>query len=148
MKNIEEMIEVMQEFRDGKTIQKRTLNSEAEEWTDVMIPVWNWLDCDYRIKPKNFLMTNKELAEWCAKDFGQVILSERVKKIPRTTSSGATVFEYISPLISTIYDYEVNLDNAPVPEGVRVRPWGDVNWVEPVKSIYDAAFSFLEDSEK
>lgn len=52
MKTTKEMIEVMQAFVDGKTIQSRRYN--FEEWEDIIycIPTWNWDVFEYRIKPE------------------------------------------------------------------------------------------------
>ena len=50
MKTTKEMIEVMQAFEDGEDIQADCYDSAG--WHDIVRSVWNWSDCDYRIKPK------------------------------------------------------------------------------------------------
>lgn len=45
-----EMIEVIQAHRDGKTVQCR-LQKHQEDWYDAE-PDWNFYDFDYRIKPE------------------------------------------------------------------------------------------------
>lgn len=49
MKTTQEMIEVMQAYADGKNIQSRPRIGGGGLWSDVT-PMWDWSDCDYRIK--------------------------------------------------------------------------------------------------
>lgn len=49
-----EKIEVMQAFLRREPIQ-RTLKlgfPSDRKWVDVVDPSWNWVDCDFRVKPK------------------------------------------------------------------------------------------------
>ena len=48
MKTIKEMIEVMKAYDRGEQIE--CFNDE--EWKYVKNPVWDWLNNDYRVKPK------------------------------------------------------------------------------------------------
>ena len=48
MKTTKEMIEVMQAYDRGEQIE--CFNDE--EWKYVKNPVWDWLNNDYRVKPK------------------------------------------------------------------------------------------------
>ena len=48
METTKEMIEVMQAFEDGKTIQQ----TFEYKWVDTICPNWDWLHSDYRIKPE------------------------------------------------------------------------------------------------
>ena len=48
MKTTQEMIEVMQAYVDGKQIEILY----SENWEDNSVPLWNWWNNDYRIKPK------------------------------------------------------------------------------------------------
>lgn len=48
---IQEKIEVMQAFADGKQIQFKPKTYE-HDWIDSKNPDWDWLDKDYRIKPE------------------------------------------------------------------------------------------------
>lgn len=50
MKTTAEMIEVMQAFEDGKTIE--CLPEHSKQWVDVRSVCWNWSRFDYRIKPE------------------------------------------------------------------------------------------------
>jgi len=47
---ITEMIKVMEAFREGEEIEIRYI--DTEKWNDSEIPRWNFIDCEYRIKPK------------------------------------------------------------------------------------------------
>lgn len=51
--NTEEKIEVMQAWVDGETIQVK--DCLDVEWRD-SDPGWNWVDYDYRVKPRPFEM--------------------------------------------------------------------------------------------
>ena len=53
---LDDMISVMQAFRDGKAIQsKRNPNYNAGisegDWIDNVAPTWDWVQRDYRVKP-------------------------------------------------------------------------------------------------
>lgn len=50
MKTIQEMIEVMQAFEEGKPIQ--FWSRASKDWEDCTVPIWNWAAYDYRIKPE------------------------------------------------------------------------------------------------
>ena len=55
--NIKEMIEVMQAFEDGKTIEARrngtvTTTVCTRDWSECPTPVWDWLNVQYRIAPE------------------------------------------------------------------------------------------------
>ncbi|EAH4635811.1 hypothetical protein A0M37_02600 [Campylobacter jejuni] len=52
MKTLKEKIEVMEAFKNGKQVQVKDTNSD---WHDVKEPQWNWLSCDYRVKPREEL---------------------------------------------------------------------------------------------
>jgi len=48
--NHDEMIEVIQAHKDGKTIQLRHKNQP--KWVDFSKPLWNFDNTDYRVKPE------------------------------------------------------------------------------------------------
>lgn len=51
MKSNREKIEVMQAYERGEQIQ--VYNYTFEEWQDAgEAPLWDWVNFDYRIKPK------------------------------------------------------------------------------------------------
>ena len=56
MTSIEEKIQIMQAFRDGKAIESRRMPNFEEglsegDWGDDALPTWNWSRRDYRVKP-------------------------------------------------------------------------------------------------
>jgi len=50
MMSTSEIIAVVQARKDGKKIQWRPL--AACLWRDCPLPVWNFADCEYRVKPE------------------------------------------------------------------------------------------------
>lgn len=44
-----EKIAVMQAYDDGKYVQVKTTDGM---WIDAPVPNWNWMACEYRIKPE------------------------------------------------------------------------------------------------
>lgn len=64
MKTTAEMIEVMQAYERGETIE--FYHGYEDKWKYCSDPIWNWLTTDYRIaiKPKKTL----ELYQWLCKD--------------------------------------------------------------------------------
>ena len=48
----EEKIKVMQAYTRGEEIERRSANCEEDEWAFAGLPVWNWDNFEYRIKPK------------------------------------------------------------------------------------------------
>ena len=48
--NIDEMIEVMQAYKNGKEIEM--FDATQGKWIDVKNPLWNFFQCVYRIKKK------------------------------------------------------------------------------------------------
>lgn len=51
MKTIDEMIEVMQAYKDGKTIEFTDFYYD-DNWKEIDSPYWNWRLFDYRVKPE------------------------------------------------------------------------------------------------
>ena len=49
--NTKEMIEVMQAYEDGKTIQVRDKEGLINDWSVRKSPCWDWSKNNYRIKP-------------------------------------------------------------------------------------------------
>jgi len=45
-----EMIEVIKAHENGKPIQLK--HKDSNLWESCSIPLWNFVDCDYRVKPK------------------------------------------------------------------------------------------------
>ena len=49
MKTIQEKIEIMQAYERGEQIQ---VKGSDIEWIDIVSPKWDWINYDYRVKPK------------------------------------------------------------------------------------------------
>lgn len=93
---------------------KRTIVAILPNGTAIDID-HNWIQhCAYipeALKPRT-IPTNKELAEWCARGNGQV------------HCVGAAN-------VHTFYSYQNEEDDSPVTGDVRIRKFGDKEWVEP-----------------
>lgn len=50
MKTIDEMIEVMKAYKEGKTIECRMFG--YDDWEEAVDVEWNWVLSDYRVKPE------------------------------------------------------------------------------------------------
>lgn len=104
-------------YLENKKIQFKIPNSN--KWTnfkDGEEP--SWLDVnEYRIKPKETHLTNRQVAEWLAKGNGQVL--------------------YLGNVMGDIY-YGDGQDNKPCKE--QIRKWSDSEWHEPTKE-------YIEDEE-
>ena len=49
MKTTKEKIEVMQAYERGEQIQ---INNSKNVWEDIDCPLFDWANCNYRVKPK------------------------------------------------------------------------------------------------
>lgn len=114
METTTEKIEIMQAFIEGKEIEVR--ERWTGEWRDATTPTWNWLANDYRIKPKELSMTNRQLAEWLAKGNEQYVIRDMV----------GTQCYY--PLLS---------DDEKVNENIRIRYWDSDEWIKPTLEVYE-----------
>lgn len=86
-----------------------------DTWQDIL-PDHNWSNHEnetYRIKPKEKLATNRQLAEWLARGMGEICFYKD---------------EILSNIKLSYYNYEN--DDEPATE-VLVRTWEDVDWSEP-----------------
>lgn len=61
MKTIEEMIEVMKAYNEGKEIQ--CLFANCDEWEDDTNPRWDWILRDYRVKSEKQYRPYKDTEE-------------------------------------------------------------------------------------
>ena len=54
MNNIDEMIKVLQHFKDGGEVERKVSHCEGycEEWGVIENPVWDFMNDEYRIKRK------------------------------------------------------------------------------------------------
>lgn len=64
------------------------------------------------------LMTNRQLAEWCAK------------------GNGEYVYEGVEP-VYTNFAYYTPDENNPVTDDIRIRSWDSEEWVIPTVDIYE-----------
>ena len=64
MELCDEMIKVMQHFRDGGEVENKEKHSDDAKWI-LACPVWNWGSFDYRIKPEKQKVT---IEKWLIKD--------------------------------------------------------------------------------
>ena len=86
-----------------------------DTWQDVL-PDHNWSEHEnetYRIKPKEKLATNRQLAEWLARGMGEICFYKDA---------------VLCDMKLSYYNYEE--DDEPATE-VLVRTWEDVDWSEP-----------------
>lgn len=62
---IDEKIEILQAYKDGKEIEAKTKRQDENSWVKVEEPIWNFSSYDYRVKknPTNHEVTNKLLEE-------------------------------------------------------------------------------------
>lgn len=75
MNTIDEMVEVLQAYRDGKTIQAF---DEDKKWFDCYMPMFNFHKNTYRVKPeaKKFYVTAlKDYIFWTSKAEANLELS-------------------------------------------------------------------------
>lgn len=61
MKTLEEKIEIMRAYADGKSVESKSLNMIDPNgtelgWEDVKTPTWNWGLCDYRLRESSEVM--------------------------------------------------------------------------------------------
>ena len=86
-----------------------------DTWQDVL-PDHDWIKHEnetYRIKPKEKLATNRQLAEWLARGMGEICFYKDA---------------VLCDMKLSYYNYEE--DDEPATE-VLVRTWEDVDWSEP-----------------
>lgn len=54
MKTTKEMIEVMTAYKNGAEIECCNQFGVWQAYDEGVSPTWNWSNCDYRIKEKNY----------------------------------------------------------------------------------------------
>lgn len=121
--NIDEMIKILNAYKEGKTIEHRFINRKIGEscaWMNMQKPVWNWDVFEYRIAneprtKKLRRMTNKELFKWLAQGNGAMRWSSH--ELAQVT----TQFEY--------YEYQ---ENCTVASGIIIRGFHESEWHEPL----------------
>ncbi len=123
-RTIEEKLEIMKAYLEGKTIQL----DNGNEWEDIKNPSWAWEYCDYRVKPDEpkKLMTCRQLAELLAKGYGQ------------------TTYFYsdgTARLVGSSFEYEKDNEEDSISVMRKIRPWGSDEWLEPTVDIYEEYIS-------
>lgn len=98
-------------YSKGASIECRCKGSTTR-WLPIPHPSWDER-YEYRVKPKEIVATNKQVAEWLSKSNGQIRLE---------------------CTISTDYEYSLSMDNATC--GYKVRRWEDIEW-------HDATHEYL-----
>ena len=76
----DEMIEVIAAHRDGKQIQHRAKNQFDHPWSDTAsLPVWNFMNNDYRIKPEPLTLKECWSRAWQSSLVMEHVLVEFIK---------------------------------------------------------------------
>lgn len=91
MKTTKEKIEVMQAYERGEQIQ---INNSNNMWEDIETPIWDWVNCNYRVKPKKL----DEAIESNFKDGDILFVKSRFKWIIiyRECEDKSALYKYIS----------------------------------------------------
>ena len=125
---LEDMIEVMQAFKDGKKIESKIVFGTV--WYEENSPTWNWDKYDYRIKSKEKeseeMMTHLQLAELLAKGYGMY----RYEFLPS--------FKAKDSLIYITHNYELENENNPIDKDIVFRTFGSPDWKKATKALYDS----------
>jgi len=124
---IEEKLEVMKAYLEGKTIQFKNRKKEDDDSWENANPTWDWDLFDYRIKPEESdepkkLMTCRQLAELMAKGYGQNAYFYK---------------DGTSRIVDDSFEYEKDNEDKSVFSGRKIRAWGSDEWIEPTVDIYE-----------
>lgn len=75
------IIDVMQAYKEGKEIECMRIDIIGDDWTDALVPIWDWGICNYRVKPeppkpkyRPFKNTN-ELMD-AVKEHGDIVIAK------------------------------------------------------------------------
>lgn len=100
MKTTKEKIEIMQAYERGEQIQ--IYYSDTDEWEDVESTLlWDWVNFDYRIKPKN----SDKLIESEFKD-GDILFVTSLNSwiiIYKENENKRSIYKYVAVPVCTIY---------------------------------------------
>lgn len=101
-------------YEQGEIIQIQSrVDGTWEDFTEE--PYWDEISPQrWRVKPKDEskLCTHGELAQWLSKGSGMV---------------------FWLGVCSTVITFDLEEDDKPVPDSVRIRKWGDTEWVKPCR---------------
>lgn len=112
--NIDEMIKILNAYKEGKIIEHRFRNREmCDSWSCINLqnPDWNWAIFEYRVKQEPRRMTYRELDEWLKQGKGV-----------------CKMFFYLTNNIS----YWPENEDKEVKEGILICPFGKLNFEEPL----------------
>lgn len=126
-RTIEEKLEVMKAYLEGKTIQFKNRKKEDDDSWENANPTWDWDLFDYRIKPEESdepkkLMSYRQLAELMAKGYGQ------------------NAYLYTDGTLSIVddsFEYQRDREDDSVHEDRKIRAWGSKEWIEPTVDVYE-----------
>lgn len=115
---IDEMIEICQAVRDGKTVQ--FYNLAHDEWIDRCsndTSILDFVTITYRVKPEEdkeeTLLTNRELSRWLAQGNGEWI--DR------------------NGYVRASYCYNRSTENDVPTEKIKIRKLDDAEWHKPTR---------------
>ncbi len=123
-RTIDEKLEIMRAFLEGKALQFKNKKKEDDDsWENTKRPTWSWDLFDYRIKPDEPKrpMTCRQLAELMAKGYGELM-------------DKYTLF------VGTHLKYDVNR-GCIAKDNVLIRAWGSDEWIEPTVDVYEEYIS-------
>lgn len=122
---LDEMIEVLQAFKDGKKIEVELTPVDGGVWTVANNPNWNFSNNKYRIKPQP---TREEItAKWI--DENKISVGSKVKIIGNSCSNLMPYYGVIAPI------EEINKEFV----SLRIEAWSvpyPVESLEPYKEEY------------
>ena len=98
---LKEMIKVMQHFKDGGEVECKS--EFYSTWEECSSPIWNWFNCDYRIKEQKEKVTiEKWLCEYekCEHLSGSTRFFILEKAVP---------FKFAGKKVKLLETYEVEL---------------------------------------
>ena len=108
MKTIDEMISVMQAYRDGKKIEIRFKTPIKGEWGSTSMPTWDWVRCDYRVKPdpQKKVVPYESAEEFLAaqKEHGMYLYACGQRHLPTLVDDCCVVTYSISGIIAHTYE--------------------------------------------
>lgn len=120
--NIDEMIKILNAYKEGKTIEFKYGREICDSWSRInsQNPDWNWTIFEYRIandnqtkKPRR--MTNKELFKWLAQGNGAMRWSKHERA-----------------QLTTHFEYDEYQEKYPVASGIIIRGFDEAEWHDPV----------------
>ena len=71
----EDKIAVMQAFEDGKDLE--VANKGEERWVSTVMPIWNWVAYNYRIKPAPASQLDRIKAEYAEFEVVELVWDDR-----------------------------------------------------------------------